>query len=127
MPNRKVVRAASAPGAIGPYSQAIAAGGFLFVSGQVPLDPGTGLLVEGGIAQQTERALESLKAILESGGAGMGAVVKTTVYLADMADFARMNEVYARYFDSEAPARVTIQVSALPKGARVEIDAIAAL
>ena len=127
MSNRKAVRTGSAPGAIGPYSQAIAAGGFLFVSGQIPLDPGTGGLVEGGIAEQAERVLENLKAILQAGGAGMGAVVKTTVYLTDMGEFARMNEVYARYFGPEAPARVTVQVSALPKGAKVEIDAIAAL
>jgi 2-iminobutanoate/2-iminopropanoate deaminase len=127
MPNRKAVRTDSAPGAIGPYSQAIAAGGFLFVSGQIPLDPGTGRLVDGGIAQPVERVLENLKAILQAGGAGMGAVVKTTVYLTDMAEFARMNEVYARYFGPEAPARATVQVSALPKGAKVEIDAIAAL
>jgi len=127
MPNRKVVRTDSAPGAIGPYSQAIAAGGFLFVSGQIPLDPGTGRLVEGGIAEQAERVLENLKAVLQAGGAGMGAVVKATVYLTDMEEFARMNEVYARYFGSEAPARCAVQVSALPKGAKVEIDAIAAL
>ncbi|TFH58022.1 MAG: RidA family protein [Gemmatimonadales bacterium] len=127
MPNRKVVRTDSAPGAIGPYSQAIAAGGFLFVSGQIPLDPGTGRLVDGGIAEQAERVLENLKAVLQAGGAGMGAVVKTTVYLTDMEEFARMNEVYARYFGPEAPARATVQVSALPKGAKVEIDAIAAL
>jgi len=127
MSNRKAVKTGSAPGAIGPYSQAIAAGGFLFVSGQIPLDPGTGRLVEGGIGEQVGRVLENLKAVLQAGGAGMETVVRTTVYLTDLSEFPRMNEIYARYFGSDPPARTTVQVSALPKGARVEIDAIAAL
>ena len=127
MSNRKAVKTGSAPGAIGPYSQAIAAGGFLFVSGQIPLDPGTGRLVEGGIGEQVGRVLENLKAVLQAGGAGMEAVVRTTVYLTDLSEFPRMNEIYARYFGPDPPARTTVQVSALPKGARVEIDAIAAL
>ena len=127
MSNRKAVRTGSAPGAIGPYSQAIAAGGFLFVSGQIPLDPGTGRLVEGGIGEQVGRVLENLKAVLQAGGAGMETVVRTTVYLTDLSEFPRMNEIYARYFGSDPPARTTVQVSALPRGARVEIDAIAAL
>ena len=127
MSNRKAVKTGSAPGAIGPYSQAIAAGGFLFVSGQIPLDPGTGRLVDGGIGEQVGRVLENLKAVLQAGGAGMETVVRTTVYLTDLSEFPRMNEIYARYFGSDPPARTTVQVSALPKGARVEIDAIAAL
>jgi len=127
MPKFRVVRTSSAPGAIGPYSQAIAAGGFLFVSGQIPLDPGTGRPVDGGIAEQVERVLENLKAVLQAGGAGMETVVKTTVYLTDLSEFPGMNEVYARYFGSDPPARTTVQVSALPKGVKVEIDAIAAL
>jgi 2-iminobutanoate/2-iminopropanoate deaminase len=127
MSNRKVLRTGSAPGAIGPYSQAIAAGGFLFVSGQIPLDPGTGRLVEGGIGEQVGRVLENLKAVLQAGGAGMETVVRTTVYLTDLSEFPQLNEIYARYFGSDPPARTTVQVSALPKGARVEIDAIAAL
>jgi 2-iminobutanoate/2-iminopropanoate deaminase len=127
MSNRKVLRTGSAPGAIGPYSQAIAAGGFLFVSGQIPLDPGPGRLVEGGIGEQVGRVLENLKAVLQAGGAGMETVVRTTVYLTDLSEFPQLNEIYARYFGSDPPARTTVQVSALPKGARVEIDAIAAL
>jgi 2-iminobutanoate/2-iminopropanoate deaminase len=126
MPKFRVVRTSSAPGAIGPYSQAIAAGGFLFVSGQIPLDPGTGRPVDGGIAEQVGRVLENLKAVLQAGGAGMETVVKTTVYLTDLSEFPGMNEVYARYFGSDPPARTTVQVSALPKGVKVEIDAIAA-
>lgn len=116
----------NAPRPIGPYSQAVAAGGFLFVSGQIALDPGSGQIVEGDIEAQTERVLENLVAILA--GAKMGAenVVKTTVYLRDMAEFPRMNEVYSRYFGKEAPARSTIQAAALPKGVAVEIDLIAA-
>ena len=127
MPKPQVVRSSSAPAAIGPYSQAIAAGGFLFVSGQIPLDPGTGRPVEGGIAEQVERVLENLKAVLEAGGSGLGAVVKTTVYLTDLSEFPRMNEIYARYFGSDPPARTTVQVSALPRGVKVEIDAVATL
>jgi len=124
---RKAVTTTNAPAAIGPYSQAVIAGGFLFVSGQIPLDPTTGSLVSGSIADETRRVFENLKAILEAAGAGFANVVKTTVYLADMADFAAMNEVYASYFSDPAPARATVQAAALPKGVRVEIDLIAAL
>jgi len=127
MPNKRAVKTENAPGAIGPYSQGIAAGGFLFVSGQVPLDPSRGEVVAGEIEEQVERVLKNLKAILESGGAELGSVVKTTVYLTDLTDFARMNEVYSRYFLADPPARSTVEVSRLPRGARVEIDAIALL
>jgi len=113
------------PRAIGPYSQAIRAGGFLFLSGQVSLDPATQQLVQGGIAQQTERVLENLKGILEAAGSSLDRVVKTTVYLKDMNDFSAMNEVYARYFPSAPPARATVEVARLPKDARVEIELIA--
>ena len=125
MPSRRVVRTHRAPEAIGPYSQGVVAGGLLFVSGQIPLDPGTGEMVQGGIGEQVERVLENLKGILEAGGAGLESVVRTTVYLIDLGEFARMNEVYARYFDTHPPARSTVQVTALPRGARVEIDAVA--
>lgn len=127
MPTKKVVRTAGAPAAIGPYSQAIAAGGFLYVSGQIPLDPETGRMSSGGVGEQVARVLESLKCILAEAGLGLEAVVKTTVYLADLAEFPEMNEVYGRYFNSNPPARATIQVAGLPKGARVEIDAVAVL
>jgi len=127
MPKRQTVQTVGAAGAIGPYSQGIAAGGFLFISGQVPLDPETGQAVGEGIEQQVERVLENLKAILAAGGADLRSVVKTTVYLTDLQDFPRMNEVYGRYFVEEPPARATVQVAALPRGVRVEIDAIAVL
>jgi 2-iminobutanoate/2-iminopropanoate deaminase len=117
----------AAPGAIGPYSQAIRAGDFLFVSGQIPLDPATGALVDGGIADQTRRVLDNLGAILAAAGASFDRVVKTTVYLADMAEFAPMNEVYGKYFPQPAPARATIQAAALPRNVRVEIDLVAYL
>jgi 2-iminobutanoate/2-iminopropanoate deaminase len=116
-----------APAAIGPYSQAIRAGDFLFVSGQIPLDPETGTLVEGDVAAQTHRVLRNLGAILEAAGASFRDVVKTTVYLADMAEFAAMNEVYATYFPAPPPARATIQAARLPRDVRVEIDLIACL
>ncbi len=127
MPEKRAVKTTGAPGAIGPYSQAIQAGGFLFVSGQVPLDPGSGQVVGVGIEEQVERVLESLKAILIAGGSDLRFVVKTTVYLADLRDFPRMNEVYSRYFEEVPPARATVEVAGLPKGVRVEIDAIALL
>jgi 2-iminobutanoate/2-iminopropanoate deaminase len=116
-----------APKAIGPYSQAVEAKGarMLFLSGQIPLDPRTGELVQGGIEEQARRVLENLRAVLAAGGAGLEDVVKTTVFLADLADFAKVNEVYAKYFGATPPARSTVQVAALPRGARVEIDAIA--
>jgi 2-iminobutanoate/2-iminopropanoate deaminase len=116
-----------APKAIGPYSQGITASGFLFLSGQVPLDPGTGQLVQGTVQEEVTRILDNLKAVLEAGGSGLQRVVRTTVYLTSLEDFASMNEVYARYFGDHRPARSTVQVSALPRGARVEIDAIASL
>jgi 2-iminobutanoate/2-iminopropanoate deaminase len=121
------VRTGAAPAAIGPYSQAIRAGSLLFVSGQIPLDPETGALVSDGIAGQTHRVLQNIGAILIAGGASFDAVVRTTVYLADLADFAEMNAVYATYFRSPAPARSTVQVARLPRDARIEIDVIASL
>jgi 2-iminobutanoate/2-iminopropanoate deaminase len=117
-----------APKAIGPYSQGIKANGLLFVSGQVALDPKTQQLVQGGdVAVETERVLENLKAVVEAAGSSLAHVVKTTVYLADLGDFAKMNEVYARYFGERPPARATVQVARLPRDARVEIDLIALL
>lgn len=114
-----------APKAIGPYSQAILHNGLAYLSGQIPLDPVSGQLIAGDIAAQTERVLENLKAVLDACGSSLDAVLRTTVYLADMADFPAMNEVYARYFTNPAPARSTVQAAALPRGARVEIDCIA--
>lgn len=108
-----------------PYSQAIAARGLVFCSGQVPLDPETQQLVEGGVKEQTARVLDNLKGVLEAAGSSMGDIVKTTVFMTDLADFAEMNEVYATYFTNEPPARSTFQVSALPANARVEIECIA--
>lgn len=113
------------PKAIGPYSQAIKANGFVFVSGQVAFDPATGAIVEGAIARQTERVIENLKAILEAAGSGLNKAVKTTVFLKDMNDFAAMNEVYARYFKTSPPARATVEVARLPRDVRVEIEVIA--
>lgn len=124
---RQAVSTPNAPAAIGPYSQAIRAGHLLFVSGQIPLDPASGALLTGGISEQTERVLKNLGAILEAAGASFDRVVKTTVYLADMSEFAAMNEVYGRYFPSPAPARATIQAARLPRDVRVEIDLIADL
>ncbi|MDQ3070620.1 MAG: RidA family protein [Acidobacteriota bacterium] len=124
---RQAVATDNAPKAIGPYSQGIRAGSLLFVSGQVPIDPATGEIIEGDIAAQTHRVMRNLVAILDAGGASMDHVVRCTVYLADMNDFAAMNEVYGSYFSSPAPARATIQAVRLPKDARVEIDVIASL
>jgi 2-iminobutanoate/2-iminopropanoate deaminase len=124
---REAVSSPSAPAAIGPYSQAVKAGNLLFVSGQVPIDPATGQIVAGDIAQQTRRVFENLGAILTAADLSFDAVVRTTVYLADMNEFAAMNEVYATYFSAPAPARATVQVSRLPRDARVEIDAIAVI
>ncbi len=122
---REPISTPEAPGAIGPYSQAIRTGQLLFVSGQIPLDPATGALVPGGIAEQTDRVLKNLGAILLAGGTSFDRVVKTTVYLADMSEFAAMNDVYGRYFAAPAPARATIQAARLPRDVRVEIDLIA--
>jgi 2-iminobutanoate/2-iminopropanoate deaminase len=124
---REPVSTSAAPAAIGPYSQAIKAGDFLFASGQIPLDPATGTLVTGGIAEQTHRVLKNLAGVLEAAGTGFDKVVKTTVYLSDMADFAAVNEIYATYFPQPAPARATIQAARLPKDVKVEIDVIAYL
>ena len=115
------------PKAIGPYSQAVKANGFVFLSGQIALDPETQQLVEGDVAQQTERVLENLKGVVEAAGSSLQNVVKTTVFLKDMNDFAAMNEVYGRYFHASPPARSTVQVSRLPRDVRVEIDLIAVL
>uniref|UniRef100_A0A7V4G8E7 RidA family protein n=1 Tax=Desulfobacca acetoxidans TaxID=60893 RepID=A0A7V4G8E7_9BACT len=121
---KTIIQTTQAPAAIGPYSQALTAGPYLFVSGQIPLDK-NGNKVEGDIVIQTVQVLENLKAILAAAGLGLKHVVKTTVYLADMGDFAEMNRVYAEYFPENPPARSTIQVAALPRGAAVEIEAIA--
>ncbi len=122
---REVISTDRGPKAIGPYSQAVKANGFIFVSGQIPLDPRTQQMVEGDVARQTERVLENLKGILEGAGSSLDRVVKTTVYLKDLADFAAMNEIYARYFSASPPARATVEVARLPKEARVEIELIA--
>jgi len=114
-----------APQAIGPYSQAIKANGFIFASGQIPLDPATMRIVEGGIEEQTGRVLENLKAVLEAAGSSLDRVVKTTVYLADMGEFGAMNEIYAKYFGATKPARATVQVARLPRDVKVEIDVVA--
>ena len=125
MTERVVIRSAGAPAAIGPYSQAVKAGGMVFVSGQIPIVPETGQVVEGGIAAQTEQALDSLRAILEESGSGLERVLKTTVFLADLGSFAEVNEVYARFFPHAPPARATVQVAALPRGVGIEIEAVA--
>lgn len=122
---KKVISTTEAPKAIGPYSQAIEAGGFLFVSGQIPLIPTTGELVEGSVEVQTARVLENLKAILSASGSALENVVKTTVYITNMDDFAKVNGIYGQYFQENPPARVCVEVSKLPKGALVEIDVIA--
>ena len=121
------VSTSGAPKAIGPYSQGIVANGLLFTAGQVALDPATGELVAGGITEQTTRALQNLKAVLAAAGSDLTQVIKTTVFLVDMADFADMNEVYGRTFGSHRPARSTVAVAGLPRGARVEIEVIAAV
>ena len=122
---REIVSTDKAPGAIGPYSQAIKTGGMLFCSGQIPIDPETGEFVSNDIGEQTDQVLKNLSAVLEAGGMNLGNVVKTTVFLADMSDFAVMNEVYGRYFDSNKPARATVQAARLPRDAKVEIECIA--
>lgn len=121
---KEVVSTNGAPAAIGPYSQGVRAGGWLFVSGQIPLDPRTGSLVDGGIREQTRQALENIRAIVEAAGGTLADVVKTTVLIADMADFAAMNEVYASFFVADPPARAAYQVAKLPRDARIEIEAI---
>jgi 2-iminobutanoate/2-iminopropanoate deaminase len=123
----KIVSTEKAPKAIGPYSQAVISNGLAFLSGQIPLDPASGQIIEGNVAAQTERVLENLKSVLESCGASLESVVKTTVFLKDMSEFALMNEVYSRYFPNNAPARSTVEAARLPRDVRVEIDCIAAV
>jgi len=123
---KKVISTPDAPAAVGPYSQAIASGDFLFCAGQIPLEPATGALVEGDAATQTTRVLENVQAVLAANGMTFGNVVKSTVFLTDLGDFAAMNGVYGKYFAEPFPARSTIQVAALPRGANVEIEVIAA-
>ena len=120
--NREAIRTDGAPKAIGPYEQAIRVNGFIFTAGQIPLDPKTGNLVEGGIAPQTRQVLENLKAVLAAGGSSLDRVVKATVFLKNMSDFPAMNEIYAEYFGDSKPARSTVAVAELPRGALVEID-----
>ncbi len=124
---KQAIRTEAAPKAIGPYEQAIRVNGLVFTAGQIPLDPKTGNIVEGGIAAQTRRVLENLRAVLEAAGASMESVVKATVFLKNMSDFAAMNEVYAEYFNTAKPARSTVAVAELPRGALVEIDLCAAV
>jgi 2-iminobutanoate/2-iminopropanoate deaminase len=123
----KIISTPNAPAAIGPYSQAVVSHGFAFLSGQIPLDPATGQVIEGDIAAQTGRVLENLKAVLEGCGSSLDKVVKTTVYLTDMREFVRMNEVYAGYFPANPPARATVEAARLPRDVRVEIDCIASI
>ncbi len=122
---KQIISTDRAPKAIGPYSQAIRSGDLVFLSGQVPIDPKTGELVGGDIGTQTDRVLDNLEAVLTAAGCGFDDVVKTTIYLVDLGDFQAVNQTYAKRFTTSPPARATVQVSALPKGARVEIDAIA--
>ena len=125
MPTLTVVSTPDAPKAIGPYSQAIVHGQMIYTAGQVALDPATMELVPGDVAEQSERVFANLRAVLAAAGSGLGKVIKTTVYLVDMADFGAMNEVYAKHFGDHRPARSTVAVAGLPKGARVEIDVVA--
>src|SRR5437879_5397325 len=122
---KKIISTSEAPGAIGPYSQAVRSGRFLFCSGQIPLDPKSGQIVAGDIAAQTRRVLDNITAVLKAEGLSFQNIAKTTVFLIDLADFQTVNEIYASYFKQAPPARSTVQVAALPKGARVEIEAIA--
>jgi len=122
---KQPIKTPRAPAAIGPYSQGVKAGGFIFISGQIPLDPTSGEVVEGDVAHQAERVMRNIRAILDDSGGTLEDVVKTTIFLADMNDFAAVNEVYGRYFDSEPPARATVQVARLPKDVRIEIEATA--
>jgi len=125
MQERKRISTDRGPAAIGPYSQAIAAGDFVFVSGQIPLDPSTGKMVEGDVAAQTERVMKNLAGILDAAGSSMDRAVKATIFLVDLGDFEVVNRVYGKAFEGDPPARATVQVAGLPKGARVEIDLVA--
>ena len=122
---KDIIQTEQAPKAIGPYSQAIRSNGFVFASGQIPIDPKTGEFVAGGIVEQTEQAIKNLSRVLEAAGSSLNRVVKTTVFLADMGEFTAMNEVYGRFFSEEPPARATVEAARLPRDARVEIEAIA--
>ncbi len=122
-----VISTDAAPAAIGPYSQGVVAGNLLFISGQIPLDPATGELLEGSIEEKAERIIKSIGAIAEAAGAGLNRVVKTTIFLADMADFTAVNDVYARHFSDPLPARSTVQVAGLPKGVAIEMEAVVCL
>jgi len=124
---KKIIKTDNAPGAVGPYSQGVAGGGFVFTSGQLPMDPRTGKFVEGGIREEARQCLENVKAVLEAAGTSLDKAVKATVFLADIKDFAAVNEVYATFFKENPPARSAYQVAALPLGARVEIEMIASL
>jgi len=124
---KTIISTERAPKAIGPYSQAVVSNGWAFLSGQIPLDPVTNQIITGDIATQTERVLENLKSVLEAAGSSLDRVVKTTVYLKDMGEFAKMNEVYGRYFASNAPARATVEAARLPRDVSVEIDCIASV
>ncbi len=125
MSEKKIISTDSAPKAIGPYSQAVIANGFAFLSGQIPLDPATNQLIEGDISAQTERVMRNLQAVLESCGSSLKGVVKTTVFLKDMGEFAKMNEVYGRFFSENPPARATVEAARLPRDVRVEIECVA--
>ena len=122
---KEIIQTEHAPNAIGPYSQAVKANGLVFASGQIPIDPETGQFVAGGIVEQTEQVLKNLGAVLEAAGSGLDRIVKTTVFLADMQEFAAMNEVYGRFFKETPPARATVEAARLPRDARFEIEAIA--
>ena len=122
---KKIIATEKAPGAVGPYSQATTTGSLVFMAGQVPMDPESGQMVTGEIEEQTHRVLLNVQAVLQAAGSSMAAVVKTTVFMTDLADFNRMNTIYAEYFESEPPARSTVQVAALPLGAHIEIECVA--
>ena len=122
---KQIIQTGRAPQAIGPYSQAVKARGFVYASGQIPIDPETGQFVAGGITEQTEQVMKNVAAVLEAAGSGLDRIVKTTVFLADMQEFAAMNEVYGKFFASDPPARATVQAAGLPRNARVEIEVVA--
>lgn len=122
---REIIATTKAPAAVGPYSQAVRVGNLVFSAGQIPLDPATGKMVEGGIEAQTRQVMQNLSAVLKAAGSGLGNIVKTTIFVVDLGDFATINQVYGSYFEAEPPARSTVQVAALPLGAQVEIEAVA--